>query len=248
MIRRIVNFPRTPSSAPAERRSDRSRAGPLPVIAWLVGAICGLSVFPAEAPAGTGISESRLFDGLVEIQVDGFLELPSWDDVHRRLADQQTLVRDCRGGGTCRSEGAGVLADVLDRLATQDRRTQVNEINRLFNRRPYVSDVEQFNLPDKWQSPLDLLEGGGDCEDFAIAKYFALRQLGVPDDDLRIVVAQEPTSGSGHAFLAVALEGREMILDYDVSRPVRQTLTPVRPRYAFNASKRWLFVPRRGSR
>lgn len=142
------------------------------------------------------------------------------------------------------SAGAGVLANVLNRVAAQDRRTQIDEINRLFNGLPYIEDSDQFNLDDKWQLPLELLEGAGDCEDFAIAKYFALRQLGVPDEDLRIIVAQEPTSGAGHAFLAVMVEGRELILDYDVSKPVPQTIVPVRPKYGFNSNNRWLFIPR----
>ncbi len=248
MTRRTEEFTSTPSSTYAERSCDRRRRGPFPVLIWLAAVLFGLVAFTPGAKAGSGIAVSQLFDGLVELRVDGYLEIPKWDDVHRQLAAQQNQVQDCRDGGQCRSKSAGVLAEVLDRLSTQDRNTQVQEINQLFNRRPYAEDSSQFNAVDKWQLPLDLLDGAGDCEDFAIAKYFALRQLGVPDDELRIVVAQEPRTGAGHAFLTVMIDGREMILDYDVSKPTRKTSVPVRPRFAFNAASRWVFVPNRLAR
>ena len=180
--------------------------------------------------------------------MDRHLEIPKWDDISRQLAAQQQQVRECRDGGQCRSSSVGALAETLDRLSVSDRDTQVREINRLFNQRPYAEDSIQFNTVDKWQLPLDLLDGAGDCEDFAIAKYFALLQLGVPDGEMRIVVAQEPRSGAGHAFLTVMIDGQEMILDYDVSRPTRKTTVPVRPRFAFNAANRWVFVPNRLAR
>lgn len=248
MTRRTEEFTNTPSSTYAERSCDRRRKGPFPVLIWLAAVLFGLVAFTPGAKAGSGIAVSQLFDGLVELQVDGYLEIPKWDDVHRRLTAQQDQVRDCRNGGQCRSKGAGLLADALNRLSMRDRKTQAQEINRFFNQRPYAEDSTQFNMADKWQLPLDLLTGAGDCEDFAIAKYFALLQLGVPDGEMRIVVAQEPRTGEGHAFLTVKIDGREMIMDYDVSKLTRATTVPVKPRFAFNAANRWVFVPNRLAR
>ena len=55
--------------------------------------------------------------------------------------------------------------------------------------------------------------GAGDCEDYAIAKFVALRQAGIAPEDLRIVVMRNTMSGEGHAVAAVRLDGRWLMLD-----------------------------------
>ncbi|MDQ6966781.1 MAG: transglutaminase-like cysteine peptidase, partial [Mariprofundaceae bacterium] len=59
--------------------------------------------------------------------------------------------------------------------------------NRFFNRVHFVSDNTHWGRADYWATPVEFLAtNGGDCEDFSIAKYFTLRELGVPDEQLRI--------------------------------------------------------------
>src|SRR5262249_17494405 len=54
--------------------------------------------------------------------------------------------------------------------------------------------------------------GAGDCEDYAIAKYVALRMAGIPPEDLRLVVMVD-VRGEGHAVAAARLDGHWLILD-----------------------------------
>ena len=88
-------------------------------------------------------------------------------------------------------------------------------LNRAVNMaiRP-VSDWAQYGLADFWASPLQTLGSeAGDCEDYAIVKYAALRELGILPDDLRLVIVQDDKREVGHAVVAVRYEQRWLILD-----------------------------------
>jgi hypothetical protein len=53
----------------------------------------------------------------------------------------------------------------------------------------------------------------GDCEDYAIAKYVALQEIGIAEDDLRLVVIHDRDSNFDHAVAAVRYDGSWLILD-----------------------------------
>jgi hypothetical protein len=53
----------------------------------------------------------------------------------------------------------------------------------------------------------------GDCEDYAIAKFVALREIGFAEDDLRLVIVHDRGNNEDHAVAAVRYEGRWLILD-----------------------------------
>jgi predicted transglutaminase-like cysteine proteinase len=97
----------------------------------------------------------------------------------------------------------------------RDRRAQLGWLNRAVNLaiRP-VSDWTQYGYADYWASPLQTLgSGAGDCEDYAIVKYVALRELGFDADDLRFVVVRDDKHQVEHAIVAVR-DGQEwLILD-----------------------------------
>src|SRR5207248_4663919 len=77
-----------------------------------------------------------------------------------------------------------------------------------------MSDLAQHGQIDVWTSPLaTLARGGGDCEDYAIAKFVALRRAGLAADDLRIVVLRDTIHGEDHAVAAARVDGRWLMLD-----------------------------------
>ena len=92
---------------------------------------------------------------------------------------------------------------------------EIGEINRAINLAIHpMSDLAQFGAVDVWSSPLvTFYRGAGDCEDYAIAKYVALRMAGLPSGDLRIVVLSDVLRDEGHAVAAVRLDGHWLILD-----------------------------------
>lgn len=76
-------------------------------------------------------------------------------------------------------------------------------VNQFFNNRiRYTTDIEAWGVKEYWATPNELVKCGvGDCEDFAIAKYFTLRESGVGDDKLKIVYGKLITTGEAHMVL-----------------------------------------------
>ena len=66
---------------------------------------------------------------------------------------------------------------------------------------------------DQWAGAVETLSRGyGDCEDFALAKMALLEQLGLPADDMFLVLLRDHRQDD-HAVLAVRNEGSFFVLD-----------------------------------
>jgi predicted transglutaminase-like cysteine proteinase len=107
----------------------------------------------------------------------------------------------------------------------------------------HSTDARVFGARDHWASPLEFLEVGGDCEDFTLLKYASLLELGIDENDLRIVVVKDTRRKRGHAVLAVNTASGEWILDSldDRIRP-DSTFQHYKPVYSLNRHQRWLHV------
>ena len=83
----------------------------------------------------------------------------------------------------------------------------VGRINDFFNRRiRYQDDHQVWGEEDYWATPMETLgRGAGDCEDFAIAKYYSLVLSGVPIDKLRLVYVKATLPGQGGAVAHMVL-------------------------------------------
>lgn len=119
-------------------------------------------------------------------------------------------------------------------------------VNGFFNALPNVEDSAHWGAQDYWATPLELIgSNGGDCEDFALAKYFTLRELGVPDARLRItyVKAYLPSRQvQSHMVLSyyATVDAEPLLLDNltDAIKPasLRSDLLPT---YSFNVGGLW---------
>jgi predicted transglutaminase-like cysteine proteinase len=122
---------------------------------------------------------------------------------------------------------------------------QLNVVNRFFNKQlRYVEDIDLWREVDYWETPIEALwKGAGDCEDYAIAKYFSLRHLGVASEKLRITYVKALTQNRAHMVLTYysSPEAEPLVLDslIDAIKPAsqRKDLLPV---YSFNAEGLWL--------
>ena len=73
----------------------------------------------------------------------------------------------------------------LLQLQNASTQTKLKEINVFFNKVPYSDDIKVWGVRDYWATPLEFLgRDKGDCEDYVIAKYFALRDLGIESEKL----------------------------------------------------------------
>ncbi len=145
--------------------------------------------------------------------------------------------------------GVRALQPVLTQALDLDDMAQLQAVNQFFNRRIlFRDDTEARGQVDHWASPLETLDKGqGDCEDYAIAKYFSLLAVGMPTSKLRLVYVRAQIGGpqgvvQAHMVLAYyAAPGAEpMILDNLITelRPAsrRPDLVPV---FSFNSEGLW---------
>jgi predicted transglutaminase-like cysteine proteinase len=129
--------------------------------------------------------------------------------------------------------------DIIAEGRAHDGRARVGVINRAINLaiRP-SSDLAQWGVTDRWTAPLATLESSrGDCEDYAIANYVALREAGMEDSALRLVIVRDLKNGTDHAVVAarvddtwVVLDNRRMVLTED------RAMASVTPLFAFDAT------------
>jgi predicted transglutaminase-like cysteine proteinase len=144
------------------------------------------------------------------------------------------------------AEQAQALVQQIERSSAQDELQRLREINDFFNRRlAFREDAVVWGVPDYWASPLESLEKrAGDCEDYAIAKYFSLAASGVPTARLRMVYVRARLGGQSlaHMVLAYYAEPGAEPLILDNLRPevlaasLRPDLTPV---FSFNTEGLW---------
>jgi len=138
-----------------------------------------------------------------------------WNELQPRLRADDDAAAACRSNDAACSEAARRYLALVDSGRKHEGRVRLGWINRAVNMavRP-MSDWVQYGLSDFWASPLQTLaNAAGDCEDYAIVKYTALRDVGVSSDDLRLLIVQDNKRDIGHAVVAVRYEQRWLILD-----------------------------------
>ena len=121
-------------------------------------------------------------------------------------------------------------------------------VNDIVNRVPYINDSNIYGQSDYWATPVEFLKNGGDCEDFAITKYVALRALGIPEERMRILILQDLQKNVPHAVLVVYTDNGPMLLDSQI-----KSVTPVervshyKPIFSINRDGWWLHTKPKGS-
>lgn len=125
---------------------------------------------------------------------------------------------------------------------------RIELINRFVNARiAFVDDEQQFGRADVWQGAGESLRRGrGDCEDYALAKRALLRAAGLAERNLYLVIAKDLVRRSDHAVLAVASDGRLLVLDNGTDRIMDAAdITDYRPIFTYSADRRWTHGYRR---
>ncbi len=166
-----------------------------------------------------------------------------------RAWDSERMATAARQAGPRAVSALPALQRLLQQGRGADEDAWLAEVNQFFNRRVlFRDDAEVWGQADHWASPLEMLEkGAGDCEDYAIGKYFSLLAMGMPVAKLRLVYVRAQMGGTAgpvqaHMVLAYyASPGAEpLVLDNLVGdiRPAsrRPDLTPV---FSFNSEGLW---------
>jgi len=133
---------------------------------------------------------------------------------------------------------------LIARQQTLSEMEKLDRVNRFFNQLRYRSDLSIWGRSDYWATPLEALaQGDADCEDYSIAKYFTLREMGVAEERMRIMYVKALNLDQAHMVLAYyADEGAVPLLLDNLKREIlpadqRDDLAPV---YSFNGEGLWL--------
>ena len=128
--------------------------------------------------------------------------------------------------------------------------SRLKDINDYVNHKIRLdTDIHIWGQEDYWATPIEALtEGAGDCEDYAIAKYFSLKFAGVPVSKLRISYVKARIGGANsnvtqaHVVLThySTPDADPLVLDSLISeiRPASRR-TDLIPIFSFNSEGVW---------
>lgn len=121
---------------------------------------------------------------------------------------------------------------------------KLEKVNAFFNQMGFVDDFLHWGVTDYWATPIEFLAtGGGDCEDFALAKFFTLRAMGVDEAKLNMTYVKALSLNQAHMVVTYfsSVGAEPLVLDNLVDTielsSKRSDLLPV---YSFNATGLWL--------
>jgi predicted transglutaminase-like cysteine proteinase len=147
-----------------------------------------------------------------------------WRAVKADIDHEQQVLARCRAQETCPAV-AQELLDIVAEAAGRSGRARVGLINRAVDLAiTPTGDEVQWGVADHWSPPFETLRSHrGDCEDYAIVKYVALLQAGLPREDVRIVILRNVMPQEDHAVVAARVDGQWLILDSGHLALVRDT-------------------------
>jgi predicted transglutaminase-like cysteine proteinase len=141
--------------------------------------------------------------------------LDKWNELAAEVRSESEILARCRSDAAHCPAAAKKFLDVIADGRAHDGRARIGVINRDINLaiRP-TSDLAQWGVTDRWSAPLATLASGrGDCEDYAIAKYVALREAGLPETDVRLVIVRDLANEIDHAVAAARIDETWVMLD-----------------------------------
>lgn len=169
--------------------------------------------------------------------------LPQWLNALERHVVEDAPEGQCSEGLFNKCHLNNWLA-FLSSIKGKPRAQQLEAVNRYANQKLYVIDLANYGKEDYWAIAKEFLYNGGDCEDYAISKFFSLRWLGYDADALRLLILQDTNLRVQHAVLIVFEKGQVLVLDNQSQQvlPQEKILHYV-PLYSVNEKQWWLHVP-----
>ncbi len=176
---------------------------------------------------------NNLLFGTEETQSENFQPFEKWTGAVDKMAKERANLEQFK-------TRFKKWLDQIDPLKDKDKATQIAEVNKVMNQAEYITDQVNWGISDYWESPGEFLSKFGDCEDYAIAKYMALKYLGFPADKMRIVAVKDLNLKVGHAILAVYLDDSVVILDNQIKIVVdARKIRHYEPVYSINEKAWW---------
>lgn len=172
--------------------------------------------------------------------------VPQWTDALVRSRAEAAALHAPAAGEACGGLSAAAWCAAVAAARPLPPARQVYEINRFVN--AMVGHADDTGVPpagEPWPGLAEALRGKGGGVAAAVVKYLSLREVGVPADALRVVVAEDVLRGSRIALvLARDDDGGEVVLapGTDVLRGAARSAN-LRAFYSFNESTLWMHIP-----
>lgn len=138
-----------------------------------------------------------------------------WSDLWSRVLADSNALSICGVRNDLCSKAERRFLAIVETGRKVEGRARLGWVNRAVNLaiRP-MSDWAQYGYAQYWASPLQTLGSeAGDCKDYAIVKFAILRELGIDQDDLRLVIVYDNSRQTEHEVVAVRHERQWLILD-----------------------------------
>ncbi len=181
--------------------------------------------------------------GMTELMAPEGLTKDQWRQIKADILVELPKLTKCQANLDKCTSTEKRFGDIVGEAAHQDGLAKIALINATINALiDYEPDRNQWAVADKWTAPFANKKGAfetghGDCEDYALAKYVALRQAGVRSEDVRMVLVHDNAVRADHAILVVRYDKRWLILDNRWDKLVEdKELTQLRPLAIVDAS------------
>lgn len=140
---------------------------------------------------------------------------------------------------------------ILNSASSAAPEEKLLQVNQFFNRNVrYTEDIVLWKKSDYWATPLEVMGmRAGDCEDYTIAKYLSLLQLGIANEQLRLIYVKAQIGGpqskifQAHMVLGYypTPDAIPLILDSLINTIEPATNRPdLRPVFSFNSEGLWV--------
>ena len=208
----------------------------------------GIKDIPAKVMLTSAASDANLdinhypsLFGAKEKKSTSLKAFTKWTDMFDRFNANANKSKQSRIIDDLKAELAKFKSNSIAQMA--------QDVNAMMNEKKYIVDQKNWGKSDYWATPVEFMARGGDCEDFAIAKYVALRALGVAENRMRIAIVQDLQKNIPHAILIVYAERGPLVLDNQIKNAVRDTtISHYKPIFSINREAWWLHTqPERSS-
>lgn len=182
--------------------------------------------------------------GSTEIRAGSLKGLPQWSRVVNAMHAAGPAYNNCAANAAaCNTSVLKKWRSIVVAAKALPYKERMKSVNQSFNAWPYKLDMEVWGVREYWATPKEFISRSGDCEDYSIAKYYALRNVGYSKDEVRVVALRDTIRGYGHAVLAV-YSGKDILILDNLSEIVAShtRYKHYKPQVSMNETTRWAHV------
>ena len=157
---------------------------------------------------------------------------------------QTTIAKVAKIYGEDARRRASALNSLMTSLQDATEQEKLIKVNDFFNSFRWVDDMQLWHKKDYWATRMEFVgKGAGDCEDYVIAKYFTLKQLGIPTQKLYFTYVKALRYNQAHMVLVYydTPKSIPLILDNINGKiKIATQRTDLVPVYSFNGDSLYL--------